>query len=500
MTTTTRRAFLASLAASGVLTACGDDHPAHPDPIPTLTPTPTSTPTPTPTPTPPRTEMVPLTIDLTQANLPAGTPAYAYIVGGYVTDPTPAPSPISNYRLDASGGIHLMKTTDNNQAASTFPGSNQLSPADAATIATNYPDAWADYSIPLSLTSPTVIDISAINSTNLPGLGVGTNALSARIYISLGIPKLPFTVLAASTTSPNPFAGPSLDANAVGALCLYDWFEFSITGPGPSTPAGILNGNSTQVDQYALPLTISATPGGTTEGALNLTRTALMNDLNTLPAPLNGILTLPVTVPAAYPAGMNYLRALSPDHIAGLGGGGSQFQTYFDAVISQWYTNWSTKPIVVTDTATGTYSGMNVGGSLIFIPGNYATQTAWNTANSTTPAGDQINFGAITTANIWQCNGLLASGSTAQQNIGKQILAAFNRGVMSYALDDGNCPAATTFYPSGVPSNQWAYSFHQWNTNKLAYGFAYDDVCNQNPSLQTSSSLTALNITLGAIS
>ncbi len=387
-----------------------------------------------------------------------------------------------------------MSTSDNTIPAGTFPNSNLLAPADATIMATNYPDAWADYSIPLSLTTPTVINVSGINTANLPGLGIGTNAYSGRVYISLGPAKLPFTVQAANADGPNPFSGPSQDANAVGALCLYDWFEFSITG------SGVLNGNPTQVDQYALPLIVTATPGaGSEQGKLNLSRTALMNNISGFPAPLNEPLTLPVTAPSAYPTGTNYLRALSPDHISGLGGGSSQFQTYFDAVIAEWFTNWSTQPIVVTDTATGAYSGMNVGGSLIFIPGSYATQTEWNAANGTTPVSSQINFGAITTANIWQCKGSLASGGTAQQNIGKQILAAFNRGVMSYALDDSSCPAATAFYPSGVPSNLWAQSFHIWNTNQLAYGFAYDDVCSQNPTLQTSGALQTLNITLGAI-
>ena len=147
---------------------------------------------------------MPLTIDLSQANLPAGTPAYAYIIGGYITDPTPASSPISNYRLDASGGVHLLSTTDPTIPANTFPGSGSFSGTDLTTLEANYPDAWSDYSIPLSLTSPTVIDLSGINNINLPGLGVGTNAFSGRIYISIGVLKLPFTVQAADTNGTNP--------------------------------------------------------------------------------------------------------------------------------------------------------------------------------------------------------------------------------------------------------------------------------------------------------
>ncbi len=440
---------------------------------------------------------------MTQANLPAGTLAYAYITGGVVTAPTPAATPITNYWLDASGGVHQMAVGDNTQARQTFPGDSAYSGSDLTILQSNYPDAWADYSIPLSITEPNVIDLSGINITNMPSLGVGTNAFSGRIYISLGVLRLPFTIQAADSTSPNPYAGPSQDLNAVGSYCLYDWFEFSITGPGPSTVAGILNGNSTQVDEYALPLTIDATPGGSTQGALNVTRTALMNGVNTLPAPLSGILTIPIpslslsAQASVYPAGTSYLRALSPDHISGLGGGDNAFQTYFDTEITTWYNTWTTTPLVVTDVATGTYSGMVVGGNLIFIQGNYATQSAWNTANAANPP--QINFGVLTTAIVWQCNGNFASGSTAQKNIGKQILAAFNRGLVSNALDDGNCPDPSQYYVN-TPCNEWAHQFHIWNTNKLAYGFAYDDVCNQNPSQNTSGALTALNITLGAMS
>lgn len=402
-----------------------------------------------------------------------------------------------------------MAIADNKQARQTFPGDSVFSGSDLTTLQSNYPDAWADYSIPLSLTAPNVIDLSGINATNMPDLGVGTNAFSGRIYISLGVLRLPFTVQAANATSPNPYAGPSQDLNAVGSYCLYDWFEFSITGPGPSTPAGILNGNSTQVDQFGLPLTIDSTPGGSTQGALNLSRNNLMTQVNTLPTPLNGILTIPVpsvsatALAAAYPAGTQYLRALSPDHVSGIGGGSNAFQTYFDGIISTQYAAWAATPLVVTDTATGTYSGMVVGGNLIFISGNYTTQSTWNTAYQATPSASQINFGALTTAILWQCptSSTFASGSAAQKNIGKQILAAFNRGVFNAtpapaSLDDGSCPSPSQYYQS-QPCNEWANQFHIWNTNKLAYGFAYDDVCNQNPSQTTSGPLTALNITLG---
>lgn len=480
-----RRTFLAALAASGIVVVCGGCGSQSTSQSNSINP-----PIPSP-PSNPSGARVPLTIDLSHANLPAGTPVYAYIVGGLITAPAPAAVPIANYYLDATGKVNSLSMNDNLEKAGTFPDSNKLSGSDAAKIAQTYPSDWADYSIPLSLTKPTVIDLGNINTTNIPHLGTGTNAFSARIYISVGIPKLPFTVLAASSNGPNPYTGPALQVGTPGALCLYDWFEFSIDSNG------ILNGNTTQVDQFGFPLIIDVTPGGTPQGALNLSRSAVMSKIANLAAPLTAILPVPVTAPSAYPAGTGYLRAFSPDHISSAGGANTQFDSYFDQTIADWYANMAAQPLVVTDTKTGTYSGMNVGGNLIFIQGNYANAKDWNTANSSSPS--QINFGAITTAQIWQCKGPLASGSAEQLNIGKQILAAFNRGVMSYALNDGTCPDAASFYPAGTPSNLWANSFHQWNSNHLAYGFAYDDVCSQNPSIQSSATLQSLSITLGAM-
>ncbi len=39
-----------------------------------------------------------------------------------------------------------------------------------------------------------------------------------------------------------------------------------------------------------------------------------------------------------------------------------------------------------------------------------------------------------------------------------------------------------TFYQS-APANEYAAFWHKINTNVLAYGFDYDDVYNQNPSV-----------------
>ncbi len=431
---------------------------------------------------------VPLSIDLSQANLPAGasTVAYAYIIGGLYTD-----AALTNfvcYRVHASGSVHAVALADNTQAAHSFPDPNGVvGTADTQTIDTAYPSAWADYSIALSLSGPNYIELGNIDTANIPGLGTGNNAFSMRVYISLGIPKLPFTAQAgftsAGVTHVNPYAGPGFDTGTPGSLCLYDWFECSIDS------GGVLNGNTTYVDQFGMPLIVAAQPGASTQGRLNVTRQQALAAISGFDQTVYKGLTQAVSAPSAYPAGTSYLRAISPDHLSGLGLGsglGANFNTYFDTVIG----SWNGKTITVTDSSSGTFTCASPA------TGN------WSFTDGTTT----FSFTDVNTANIWQCAGTMASGGAAQKNIGKQILAAFNRGQMSdtglagITLSDASCPAPVPDpYYQFAPSNLWAHSFHNWSTTGLAYGFAYDDVCAANPSFTTSGAMTSLSITLGTM-
>ncbi|OIQ87344.1 hypothetical protein GALL_308010 [mine drainage metagenome] len=179
-----RRTFILGVGASSILAACGGGggSTVGSSPVPICGSSGSSA-----------TALVPLIIDATQTDLPCGTPVYAYIVGEVQTS-----AGNMQYRLDASGMPYPMSTVDNSLAAGTFPGSAGLSGNDAATLAANYPQNWADYSIPVSLTTKTVIDLANLNTSTLPGLGTGTAAFSGRIYISVGVPKLPFTVLSST--------------------------------------------------------------------------------------------------------------------------------------------------------------------------------------------------------------------------------------------------------------------------------------------------------------
>ena len=444
-----------------------------------------------------------LIIDLTQTDLPLGTPVYVYIVG-LVTS--------TYYYIDNNGNPKVMSISDNTIPAKTFPGMDKLNSDAQAAITPNYPSAWADYSIPVEVGSSLILNLGNINTTNIPGLGTGTAAFSGRVYISVGLPILPFSVQNNGYTAPVFGNGSGVP----GSLTLYDWIEFSYDSKGN------FNGNTTQVNQFGFPLTLTGTPvGGSaypSQGALNTSRTTILSNIADASEPFGGkgaTVPVPADAASAYPDNIDYLRAISPVTTSGAPAN-SYYDTlnkYFDADITTAYTAWQSTPLVTHDPATGYYTGVVFpvsgasiptpagypAGSLVFYTGKYATmkdlEKALNSDTNTSVAFFLTGSSNIITSNdIWQCAGSLATGNDAQKNVGKMIGAAFNRGVVVSksgtvvtSLDDNTCSdKAGSFYSAGTKYNDWAKWFHEYNTNGLAYGFPYDDVCDQNPSIPPS--------------
>ncbi|MGO1072517.1 beta-1,3-glucanase family protein [Lysobacter sp. CA199] len=428
---------------------------------------------------------VPLILDATQTDLAADVPVYAYIVGlvqGVF------------YRLDAAGLPYPMNVNDNTQAAGGFPGSDSLDSAAIAALAPNYPSAWADYSIPVSRNAPaTQLDLSQINTANIPGLSTGTNAFSGRIYVSVGLPPLPFTVQTSGYTAPVPYPdGP-------GSQCLFDWIEFSYDSEGN------FNGNTTQVDQFGFAMSLNGAPGGSLQGLMSVSRDTLLAQIQGLGGPfqdVSSVIAANSDAAAAYPAGIANLRAQSPKTLTAMSGCGAALPDYFDSSLGDWYLNWQTTPLVVNDASTGYYTGVVDGdsGVLNFYQGQYATVADWQAAAPAlafSMTGAAPSTVQIASLDVWQCNNSLNAGGAAQQNVGKNIAAAFNRGVPGYLLDDTTCQSvAGSFYPAGGAWSAWAALMHQANSNALACGFPYDDVCEQSPTVQLDVA-TQVSVVLG---
>ncbi|MBB6254864.1 beta-1,3-glucanase family protein [Nitrospirillum iridis] len=447
-----------------------------------------------------------LILDLTQTDLPEDTPVYFYVIGEVQT-----PGGNQYYYLDQDFIPRLMVASDNTQKAGKFPGMDNL-PAKAQTaLAANYPLPWADWSIKVSVWSNLILPLGNINTTTIPGLGTGTQAFSGRIYVSVGVPKLPFTVQTdKSGCTVIGYTAPVFGngTGVGGSLTLFDWIEFSYDSEGN------FNGNTTQVNQFGFPLYLSAeaTSGGPLPvmGALTTSRNQILATLSTWAAPFNPGMLVPVpsAATAAYPANTSYLRALSPDELSSAGPG---LASYYNTVVTSAYIAWQGSPLVLTDLASGSFTGVVFptrgtvtiapppdypAGALAFYTGSYTTMQDLATAlNSDQPPALAFfltgTANVVTSNEIWQCDGALATGDTAQKNVGKILAAAFNRGtvinndgIVSTSMTDVDCACqASGFYANGTTFNPWASYFHMISTNGLAYAFAYDDVCDQNPSL-----------------
>jgi hypothetical protein len=424
---------------------------------------------------------IPLLIDATQTNIPNNMPISVYIVGlvGGI-----------QYRLDATGMPTPMKTDDADpskspsmgHAARTFPDPDGILKPHADVFAKNYPSNWADYGIPVSRTALTSIDLSQITPANCPGLGLGTSAFSGRIYISAGFLKLPITPI-----SKSQYTAPALTVDAPGALTLYDWIEFSYDANG------IFNGNTTQVDQFGFGLTLSATPDSTPQGKLVRTRSEIMSAVDAVPA-FAGLLLIKVPAggEAAFPTNANNtLRAISPKTITGPADN-KVLLDFFDKAIDDAFTRWKTTPLTVK---------IKAGPDVV-----YTGQADANAARLDFYAGTEIpdpvpakpafSIPRFTSKDVWQCAGPLATGDDDEKDVQKTLAAAFNRGVVKDSLKLPGCSTgAGSFYPANATFNPWAKMFHGCSANWLAYGFPYDDVCDQNPTVALKA--TSVTITIG---
>jgi len=428
--------------------------------------------------------------------IPADIPVYAYITGL-----AKVPGQVF-YRYDSTQGRPVEMSTSDNTITDSSKIQTGLS---GAAYQQNYPAPWANYGISLSRTGATAVaDLTSFNSINIPGFGTGPAAFSGRIWISVGKPLLPFTPRVGGSFSASGkvdgYTTPVVAAGGIGALCFYDWLEFSFD------VNGLLYINTTQVDQYGFPVSASATGEnvqGSPQGLYNKKRSEILADLALLSAPFNTSVEMPTTgVDAdAYPPSANTsskLRALAPSKTPGIAS-----STYLDAVIGNAMTNWQTNWLAVTCSSNAlqkTYYGKVQGGNTLnFYKDELQT------------GGVQFTFNDVTTANVLDCDGTMTGVGVPQvgdlltdlKNTGKAILAGFNRGVISNTTTElnidvgsGYTPPISANYPPSVASNVWAQHFHEYSANGLAYGFAYDDVGDQQPMI-IATKTTNLTLTLG---
>ena len=293
---------------------------------------------------------------------------------------------------------------------------------------------WCVYGLPLR----DVLSLDLDRSQKVDG---------GRIYLSVGEP----TYLRVDETSGGLVEpDPANDQDPNGPLP-YDWIEFALDGTG-------FHGNTTCVDQFGLPVTLEVTDRG--HPGQSLGPVGIAGSRADLFRAWQAEVPEPFRV-LADPAGT---RILAPPHAPGFRDG--PLNDYFASRVAALWRRSRSVPLILTPDQ-GRFTGW-VGGDdrLVF-----------------TREGSHGRFvidGPPSSAEVFRCDGVLARGNATEQVLGAQLAALLNRNV----ADPLRWREPGVYY-QGSPCNLYARFWHEHSLAGKAYGFAYDDVSDQSPSLAT---------------
>jgi hypothetical protein len=262
----------------------------------------------------------------------------------------------------------------------------------------------------------------------------------ARLYVSVGRPL--YIAVAPDDSgytglSPESKSDPNFET-------VYDWYEF--TYAHGLIPFG---GNTTQVDQFGLPLTarLQQTSSGTDRRTgITLSRAQVLKRYEDAVA--KPFRTLDIGQ-----------RILAPRTAPSFADGG-QYEDYLDPVIDRAWASWKS------------------GFSLTRLNQTFAGQVGSDGRLQFSQDGAGAFFvSKPSTQDVFRCNGALADtkSSTEAGVLGAELCAAFNRGVSSDTTDWWK---ASSYYDAKV-DNGYSGFFHAISIGKRAYAFPYDDVNDQ---------------------
>ncbi|WP_229504870.1 glycoside hydrolase family 64 protein [Massilia mucilaginosa] len=291
---------------------------------------------------------------------------------------------------------------------------------------------------------------------------------SARLFLSVGSPM--YLQVNADANGNLGYAGANIENPSDPNIDVYfDFIEMSI-----GAKDGFF-GNTTRVDHFGFPLTLRLQGLGGYDQTVGETETRasiMAQFVASVPAQFKGLAQAPY---APY-------RIIAPAHASFHNGGANA--TYLDGYINHIWNKYTSQKLVFTN-QQGTFSGQVVGGVFQFTDG----------------AGT-YKVRKPTTAMALLGNGALddpsgtVGGTPAyhkQLQIQAQLCAALNRHVVE---DPARWSDSAYFYPAGQPANWYAKFWHDHSINKLAYGFAYDDVWNYSSSVHSTAPTTA-TVTIG---
>jgi Beta-1,3-glucanase len=418
-----RRAFLASLASAGILTACGGSHQLP---------------------------------GLPGSSEPFGHEHFGPDAGGglmplQIVNKTPYPDTdvffyvVGKPDPDKPAWVHMT-----NAAGAT----KVCVPADAK-------NGYVDYSLKLS-------DI-ANRTIQLPSLHGG------RMYFSI---KEKLKIPAGSGAFPVPGSPPGWVGPSPNYGILFDNWEFTLDATNPKTG---FNYNATQVDMLGIPMSIRGI--GKTEDNQPIDRTIGFPDgaRTKIFAAMKGTKGFEKLV---IPGKLGDVRVIAPNLgipiIAGKDGKVSLFnKNYFDAYINEIWTYFKTKTLSA-ETSQGTFVGqVNAQNYFAFaLKGKPTIFFKKPTTQEVFECNMQPDCGAIGT----KCPTVGAAANLAAIEIKGALPAAINRSTLPSPMlgiipGKPACNQSLLAAYKKSPTNFYSKIMHQFAIKNAAYGFGNDDVC-----------------------
>ena len=281
-----------------------------------------------------------------------------------------------------------------------------------------------------------------------PGPGNGGSStvrvpkdFSGRIYFSFGR-KIDFRLTPGGLVQPAPWSPADPNYST-----LLDWSELTYNGSG-------LFINSSQVDMFAIPHTVSVTGSN---GQKRSTGTVVANGRDNV---INGLRAQPGWGDTVVTSGSEVLRVLAPGKAAGAG----RFSpTYLDGYITSAWDAYRSKTLTVVpfgDQPNTKFFGRTSGNDLVF----------------TNTSGARVaSFAKPSTSNVWGCDGTLQAPNDAVVGpIARTLCAGLVRGTLG-TVDVQPSTDASQFYRNSAP-DWYARLIHQNMADGRAYAFAFDDV------------------------
>jgi hypothetical protein len=250
-------------------------------------------------------------------------------------------------------------------------------------------------------------------------------------------------------------------ANDANFQTLFDWIEATWEVNKTDTTLGA---NTTQVQMFGMPITLSVTGFDANKQPVTLTcgssrgvsRHQIIDAFKQAPAPWNKLVISDA-------ATGEDSRVLAPNAAMG-------FEQLFpknqlDDYINQVWTKYATEALTAT-AENVTFNGKVSEGNLVF---------------TSSPPGITITFPKPTTSMVYDSGPVHTNVPEKDEGkagvIQAALQAAFMRSTLLLSSQLPDCTVAD-FYRD-EPINLYAKTFHQFGTDGKAYAFGFDDVCQQ---------------------